>query len=212
MEGILRLQLLGIVQLERGGEPVRGLQSRKALALLGYLAVQDQPVSRERLADLFWEDKTESQGRTNLSWVLGRISSLLPGLLQADRHTVQFQPTVPYWLDTQAFGELEAEGNVASWTSAAELYRGDFLDGLHFEGCAEFELWVVGEREQWRQRTVSVLKELVAHHSQRSEYDEAVRSYQRVLDLNPSRVGRKVRQAEDRIRSIRYRSTEEEGA
>ena len=41
------------------------------------------------------------------------------------------------------------------------------------------------------------------------EFDEAVRSYQQVLDLNPSRVGRKVRQAEDRIRSIRYRSSEE---
>jgi tetratricopeptide (TPR) repeat protein len=41
------------------------------------------------------------------------------------------------------------------------------------------------------------------------EFDEAVGAYQQVLDLNPSRVGRKVRQAEDRIRSIRYRSTGE---
>jgi len=47
MEGILRLRLLGPVQVERNGEPVRGFESRKALALLGYLAVQGQPVSRQ---------------------------------------------------------------------------------------------------------------------------------------------------------------------
>jgi DNA-binding SARP family transcriptional activator len=47
--------------------PVRGFQSRKALALLGYLAAQPSPIPREHLADLFWENKSESQGRANLS-------------------------------------------------------------------------------------------------------------------------------------------------
>lgn len=41
------------------------------------------------------------------------------------------------------------------------------------------------------------------------EFDEAVASYQKVLDLNPMRTGRRVRLAEDRIRSIRYRNTNE---
>ena len=52
MEGIIHLRLLGPVQVERNGEPVRQLKSRKALALLGYLAVQGQPIPREQLADL----------------------------------------------------------------------------------------------------------------------------------------------------------------
>lgn len=60
MEGTIHIQLLGAVQVERDGKPVRGFRSRKALALLGYLAVQDQPVSRERLMDLLWEDKAEA--------------------------------------------------------------------------------------------------------------------------------------------------------
>ncbi|NIR42505.1 MAG: tetratricopeptide repeat protein [Gemmatimonadetes bacterium] len=42
------------------------------------------------------------------------------------------------------------------------------------------------------------------------EFDEAVNSFQNVLDLNPTRTGRLVRAAEDRIRSIRYRPEEEE--
>lgn len=44
------------------------------------------------------------------------------------------------------------------------------------------------------------------------EYDEAVRSYQQVLELNPSRTGRRVRAAEDRIRTIRYGRGGEESA
>ena len=57
MPGTLRLRFLGSVQIELNGKPVRGFRSRKALALLGYLAAQEQPVSREHLADLFWEDQ-----------------------------------------------------------------------------------------------------------------------------------------------------------
>jgi ABC-type oligopeptide transport system substrate-binding subunit/DNA-binding SARP family transcriptional activator len=187
VEGIVRLQLLGTVQVERDGEPVRGFRSRKALALLGYLAVQGGPVPRERLVDLFWEDKTESQGRTNLSWVLRRISSRLPGCLQADRHSVQFHCRDNCWLDIDAFRELEAKGDAASLTAAVELYRGEFLEGLYFEGCAEFELWLVGERERWRQRVVGVLGELVAYHSRRGEYDEGLRFARRLLALEPWR-------------------------
>ena len=93
--------------MERDGEPVCGFESRKALALLGYLAVHDGPIPREQLVDLLWGDKPEARGRANLSWVLHRISTLLPGCLEADRHTVGFQQGSPYWLDTDAFEELE---------------------------------------------------------------------------------------------------------
>ncbi|MBE9508874.1 MAG: tetratricopeptide repeat protein, partial [Chloroflexi bacterium] len=195
MGGIFRLRLLGTVQVERDGEPVRGFRSRKALALLGYLAVQGQPVPRERLVDLFWGDKPEARGRANLSWVLRRISTLLPGCLQADRHTVQFQRAAPsagsgqaaYWLDIEAFEELGAQGEVVSLAAAAELYRGEFLEGLYLGGCAEFEIWVVGERERWRQRVAWMLGELVAHHSRRGEYEQALRFARRLLTLEPWR-------------------------
>jgi hypothetical protein len=49
----------------------------------------------------------------------------------------------------------------------------------------EFELWMVGERERWRQRVVAVLRELVAHHSRRGEYDQGLRFAQEVLALEP---------------------------
>jgi ABC-type oligopeptide transport system substrate-binding subunit/DNA-binding SARP family transcriptional activator len=187
MEGTIHLRLLGPVQVERDGEPVGGFRSRKALALLGYLVAQGGPIPRERLADLFWEDKTESQGRTNLSWVLRRISSRLPDCLQADRHTVQFHRPGNYWLDVHAFEELEARGDLASLAEAVALYRGEFLEGVTPEGCAEFELWVVGERERWRQRVASVLWELAARYTGRGEYEAGLRYTRELLVLEPWR-------------------------
>jgi DNA-binding SARP family transcriptional activator len=152
MGGLFFLRFLGTVQVEREGEPVHGFRSRKALALLGYLAAAGRgpvgaPVPRERPVDLFWEDKPEARGRSNLSWVLGRISTLLPGCLQAERHTVQFRRAAPYWLDVDAFEELEALGNAAALPSAVELYGESFWKGCTWRGGGEKELLVrAGER------------------------------------------------------------------
>ncbi|MBN1810286.1 MAG: AAA family ATPase, partial [Anaerolineae bacterium] len=187
MKGTVSLCLLGTVQVERDGEPVCGFRSRKALAILGYLAVQNQPIPRERLADLFWENKAEVRGRANLNWVLHRITTLLPGCLQTDCHTVGFQRSLSYWLDTAAFEDLEVQGDPASLAAAIALYRGQFLEGVSLKGCTEFELWLVGERERWHRRVAGVLERLVAHHGQCGAYEDGVRFAQQLLALEPWR-------------------------
>jgi DNA-binding SARP family transcriptional activator len=187
MEGAVKLRFLGTVQVERDGALVGGFRSRKALALLGYLAVQDQPTARRRLADVFWPNQPEARGRANLSWVLSRITSQLPDCLQADRHSVQLDRHAHLWLDTRAFAELKSRGDVASLAAAADLVRGQFLEGLYLQGCVEFELWLVGERERWRQRTASALEALVTHHGRRAEYAAALRFAQRLLEVEPWR-------------------------
>lgn len=182
-----QLWLLGPVQVERDSQPVRGFESRKALALLGHLAVQRQPVSREALVDLLWGAGSESRGRANLSWVLHKISALLPGCLGADRHTVQFQRNGKYWLDIDAFDGLVAQGDPASLAIAIDFYRGDFLEGLYLEGCPEFEIWLVGEQERWRRQVAEALEKLVAHHGQRDEHAHGLRYARRLLALEPWR-------------------------
>jgi DNA-binding SARP family transcriptional activator len=184
---MVRLWFLGTVQVERDGEPVNGFRSRKALAVLGYLAAQGQAVPRERLVDLFWEDRPEARGRANLSWVLRRITMLLPGCLEADRYTVRFQPSASYWLDIVAFDRLDARGETASLAAAVGLYRGEFLEGLYLRGCAEFEIWLAGERERWRQRVADVLGKLIEYYSRCGEYDVGLHFARRLLALEPWR-------------------------
>lgn len=187
MSETFHLRLLGSVKVERNGIPLRGFESRKALALLSYLSVQDSPVPREQLTELLWEGFPESRGRANLSWVLNKISSLLPGCLDADRHTVQFQLLDNYWLDLDAFEKLEAQEESASLAAAVQLYRGDFLEDLRLERCPEFENWAIVEQERWRHRVALVLRDLVIHYSQRREYEEGLYFAQRLLALQPWR-------------------------
>lgn len=185
MESI-RLTLLGPVQVERAGAPVHGFESRKALALLCYLAVHNQPLSRSHLADLFWEDKPEAHGRANLSRVLHNLSTLLPHSLQNDRYHVQFNPTSPFWVDLNAFTEL-IKGGPKELTAAANLYRGDFMAGFYLDDCSEFETWLVTERERWRQRAVDLLQKLIDHHTRYHEYEQGRELAARLLELDPWR-------------------------
>jgi predicted ATPase/DNA-binding SARP family transcriptional activator len=183
----VHLRLLGPVQVERAGEPVRGFESRKALALLCYLAVHEHPVPRSRLAALFWGNKPEARGRANLSRVLHNISTLLPGCFQADRRTVQFQHNAQLWLDVAAFDDLVAQDGPAALATAVGLYRGDFMEGLYLDDCPEFEIWMVGEQERWQRRAIWVLQALTTHHAHRGEYAEGLRFASRLLALAPWR-------------------------
>ena len=108
MPVIYRLQFLGAPYFEKDGQPLTSttLGSRKALALLSYLARHSEPVSRSHLADLFWPDRPEARGRRNLSRELSQLAIYLPGCLDGDYYTVCFKPHSDYWLDIWAFEAL----------------------------------------------------------------------------------------------------------
>ena len=101
MSAIYRIQFLGTPYLEKTGQPLSltALGSRKAQALLAYLARHPEPLSRSHLADLFWPDRPEARGRRNLSRELSQLASYLPGCLEGDYYNVCFKPGADYWLD-----------------------------------------------------------------------------------------------------------------
>lgn len=182
-----RLRLLGPTSVLEDDQPVRPLESRKALALLCYLAVRRQPVSRAHLAELFWSGKTEAQGRANLSWAIHNILSRWPGCLHANRQSVEFRPQAPYWLDLLAFEEHVDLGDSAALAAAADLYRGDFMAEFSLDDAPEFDLWLLNEREIWRQRVIRALQTLVAYHTERREYGQGIDYARRLLKLEPWR-------------------------
>jgi predicted ATPase/DNA-binding SARP family transcriptional activator len=180
------LRVLGSVQVLRDGAPVHGFESRKALALLCYLALRGQPVSRAHLADLLWGDKTEAHGRGNLSRVLNNLSHFLPGSLQTGRDDVRLERG-SLQLDLSAFEELTTRGDAESLAAAAELYRDEFMAGLQLDDCPDFEIWMVTERERCRQQVASVLECLVGYHTRRSEFQKGLLFASRLLALEPWR-------------------------
>ena len=70
----LRLALLGGFTITLDNQPVTGLTSHKAQALLCYLAVTGRAYSRPALAGLLWPDVPEANARMNLRKELARLS------------------------------------------------------------------------------------------------------------------------------------------
>ncbi|MBX3053900.1 MAG: AAA family ATPase [Caldilineaceae bacterium] len=183
----IHIRLLGPIQIERNGQQIGRLESRKALALLCYLCSQAKPVARQELAALFWGDKPESRGRGNLSRVLHNIGQELPGSLEADRRSVRFRGDERLWMDTVQMQRLSRTDQIHSLAAATELFRGDFLEDLDLDDCPEFDLWLTTEREEWRQRVGQIYNTLIEHHTARGEYEAALRHVNRLLTLEPWR-------------------------
>ncbi|MEW5960375.1 MAG: BTAD domain-containing putative transcriptional regulator [Chloroflexota bacterium] len=179
------LRLLGPVQIERAGQWFPPPLPAKSLAMLGYLARQPRPVLRSRLAELLWPDKSLEQGRANVRWALNKLSQLMPGCFEVTPKSIQFSPTPDLWLDTTAFERLLVPRDIASLTEALSLYRGEFMADLSLDDCPEFELWLIRERQLWRQQAIQGLERLIDHHSQAAEYSQAQRWAEQLLELEP---------------------------
>jgi WD40 repeat protein/DNA-binding SARP family transcriptional activator len=108
MSNAYQLRLLGSVGIIKDGLPLRDFESRKTMALLGYLVRQNRPIERSNLADLFWGDKPEARGRRNLSHDLSQLTALIPGAFQANYHTVHCTLATTDWVDTARFEALAA--------------------------------------------------------------------------------------------------------
>ena len=88
----LRLQVLGDLEVIRGGAVLDLPPSRKTRGLLAYLALNERPMRREQLCELLWEIPDDPRG--SLRWSLSKIRKLVdeddqPRII-ADRSTVSF--------------------------------------------------------------------------------------------------------------------------
>jgi len=136
-----------------------------------------------------------------VNYELGRVYYELDECGQALAHFSTF-------LASRPGGELRRDAEWHAGQCAFQLAEEDRLAGRPAQALEGFDLVIALRNSPQTLRDDAWFERGEILFSM-GEFDEAVRSYQRVLDLNPSRTGRKVRLAEDRIRSIRYRSPEE---
>jgi predicted ATPase/DNA-binding SARP family transcriptional activator len=177
MPNKLELALLGNLEVRRDGFPATDLRSRKAQALLCYLAVTGRSHSRPALAGLLWGDMPEAKARVNLSQALSNLRRSFGDHLTITRQMVAFNGDSDYWLDIEAF---EADVNIASarapvkrMQEAVKLYRGDFLDGFYVRGAPEFEMWVLAQRARLRELALQALHRLIAHYAEQGKAGRA---------------------------------------
>ena len=134
----LNLKLLGDFQARLTPGPPLRLRARKTQALLAYLALPaGQAHARDKLAALLWGDHSQHHARSRLREALFVLRRTLapadPPCLDAGNETVALNPD-RVDVDTMTFERLVARGGAEALGAAADLYRGDLLEGLDFRG------------------------------------------------------------------------------
>jgi predicted ATPase/DNA-binding SARP family transcriptional activator len=194
----LRLCLLGPPHVEDDGATV-SIPTRKATALLAYLAVTGQVHSRETVATMFWPEYERSRAFANLRRTLWLLNQALgKGWLDAGAETIGLRQEAGLWLDVVVFRDhlsacpaeepAETEACSACLTSlatAAALYRDDFMAGFTLPDSPRFDEWQFFEREGLRSELAGALQRLVRCHAARHDYELAIAHARSWLALDP---------------------------
>ncbi|MFZ1466724.1 MAG: AAA family ATPase, partial [Anaerolineae bacterium] len=196
----LTIRLLGAPGIARDGAPV-AVDTRKATALLAYLAVSGRSHAREALAGLLWPEYDDEHARAALRRTLSTLRTALgEEHLAIDRETVALIPSANLWVDVTEFrARLAAcgkHGHPAADTcpaclpllvEAAALYGDDFLAGFSLRDSAEFDDWQFMQVETLRGELAEVLERLAAGQSAAGDLAAALASARRWLTLDPLR-------------------------
>ena len=159
-DAVTQVRLLGPPRITRGGAVV-AVDTRKAIALLAYLAVTGRAASRDHLASLLWPDADQQRARSALRRTLSALNTALGGSgLDIARETLATTDGVE--IDVTTFRNAAAADDVASLRRAADLVEGDLLAGFTLRDSPEFDDWQLAAADELREQLGAVLDTLSA--------------------------------------------------
>lgn len=195
--GELSLHWLGTPSIELDGCAVR-LETQKAMALLAYLSVSDQPVPREALAAMLWPEFDQAHAYANLRRNLASLDkSLGYSWIDANRTTIAIKRNENLTVDVSEYFALIQHARRHCQSSrvpcrecllhleqAVAMYRGDFLSCLNFKDCNEFDEWQYFQREEASQELSTALQRLAEGYLEQGDKERAFRYARRWVKLD----------------------------
>lgn len=181
----LHLSVLGGFELRRADGSGLRLPTRKAEALLAYLALggaQSHP--REHLANLLWSDAAEKDALASLRQALYCVARVCgrEALHTVGRSVALHQAA--FVVDRDTFVALSQGPTPMQLLQAVELYRGELLAGNSI-GEPLFEDWLRAERERCRERAIDVHARCACQLQADGELDAALQTWLRLLEIDP---------------------------
>lgn len=197
MSAQLMIRALGGVSLSLDGRALDSFPSRKAEALLIYLACSPGPHHRETLAEMLWDGRPLSQSLANLRSILSSLRRLLGPFLETTRHAVSFDVDSDYWVDaaeldsifsglSRKLSNLErlTPEDLSQLEKGVRLYRGDFLAGFHLRDCRGFDEWAMLQRERLQRVCIVAMRGLITYLLEAGRYADGLRFSHRLLEMD----------------------------
>ena len=195
----LKIYLLGSPRVELANQPIE-VDTRKAIALLAYLAVGHASGSQRRdsLATFFWPDVDSSRAHGALRRTLSALHKALGGAgLKIDREAVSLERGPDTWIDVEAFHALLADCRthghpvdevcpdcLPRLAEAAALCRDDFMAGFSLRDSPAFDDWQFFQVESLRRELASALERLARGLSAQGDFETGIAHARRWLALD----------------------------
>jgi DNA-binding SARP family transcriptional activator len=191
------IQLLGPVRIQVTSAPL-AVDTRKATALLAYLAVTGRPQSRESLAALLWPEADDADARAALRRTLSVLNAGLgAGTLAIDRASVslghgqaevdlaQFRALLGRARDHPHEPDNACPSCITALEEALALDRGEFMSGFALRDSEAFDEWQVAEAESHRRDLAGALERLARSLAAAGAAERAFAAGRRWLELDP---------------------------
>ena len=183
---MLRASLFKTLHVRTGDDQPIDLGAPTTRALFAYLLLhRNQPVDRRYLAFQLWPRGTETAARRNLRQYIHRIRRAIEevgldvDVLLSEGSTLQINPSLPFWLDIDAFRQGTRPGaTFDELKQSVDLYTGDLLEDVYEDWCNE-------ARESLRQRYLQALANLSVAARNAGQLDEAIQYTQKRLQNDP---------------------------
>jgi CheY-like chemotaxis protein len=177
---LLRIRLFGdLCAVDHRGDAL-SVGNRRTQAAIVWLALHlDREAPLRDFEALFGEDAAQLARDLQYSF------RFLPTrLLDGDGPSLRFNPA-SIEIDALRLHELDANGSIPSLREAAELYRGNLLDGF-MSGINGFDEWVASERLRYWRIAIGVFGKLLAAQIRAGWWENAVDTAGRLLAIDPT--------------------------
>ncbi len=160
------------------------VDTRKATALLAYLASEHGPIPRDTAALLLWPDYSQERSRAALRRTLSSLRKGLGGRwIVTSRAAIELDEK-GVSVDLDRFDRLATSKRGKDRREAAALYRGDFMAGFSLRDSPQFDDWQANRAAYYRMAAAAVMERVSEDAAAWGDFVAAIAHARRWLDLD----------------------------
>ncbi|EFI42688.1 AAA family ATPase [Peptoniphilus sp. oral taxon 386] len=126
----------------------------KLSGLVYYILIK-KIVSRDEVAGLFWSSSNDERSKVSLRNALHKIRKLFKEeiILSPNKSTLMLNENIEFEIDVEKFSNNPIEN--------LDLYTGEFMKGFYIKDSADFEYWIIEQRNYYKEQFISNIKKKI---------------------------------------------------
>jgi len=179
---MLEINTFGGISIIKNGRVITNLGSRKAQALLVYLAVERNQHPRNVLATMFWPESSQEHAAKSLRVEISALRKTFASYLEISRTSAGINKDASVQTDVHVLEEMVSRGQMED---AVALYHGDFLSGFQIPDSLDFEDWRRLEQERYHRLITEALQNSISRKFHKGDNKKALELTRHLLNLDP---------------------------